>query len=206
MPVGSPVASTMRRVLIVDDDPEIRRLCDLAFSLQGFDRVEAHNGYQALEMALRVSPSVTLVDLWLPGLDGFTLIQRLKSDSRTSEIPVLAITGHHSPDLRERVRRAGADALLLKPATPDSITSTAMLLIERAALLRDVAVRKRTRSPGPSQGSGDGRPRSTPDVARPDVVRCRFCGSERTSLTRETDHTWQFSCDHCSRQWRRAKQ
>jgi two-component system, cell cycle response regulator DivK len=196
----------MGPVLIVDDDPELRRMCDLAFSLHGFEPVEAHNGFQALEKAADTRFRMAVVDLWLPGLDGFSLIQRLKSDTRTADIPVLAITGHQSADLRERVQRAGADALLLKPVTPDNLTSTAHLLIERAALLRDLAVRQRARVGSLIQKSMELQGRSAPHVTRPRVVRCRYCGCEQTSLARETDHTWLFSCDRCHKQWRRAKQ
>lgn len=193
-------------VLIVDDDPELRRMCDLAFSLQGFERLEAHNGFQALEKAVASKPSVAIVDLWLPGLDGFALIERLKTDARTAQIPVLAITGHQAPDLRERVERAGADALLLKPLTPDNLTSTAQLLIQRAVLLRDLASRQRSRAAGLAQRSGELLQRSAGHIAPPKTVRCRFCGSDETDLARETEHTWLFSCRKCQKQWRRAKQ
>ena len=199
-------AASNGSVLIVDDDPDLRRMCDLAFSLQGFSRIEAHNGFQALEKAVECQPSVAVVDLWLPGLDGFALIERLKSDTRTAQIPVLAITGHQSADLRERVQRAGGDALLLKPLTPENLTSTAQLLIQRAALLRDLATRQRLRAAGLMQRSAELIDRSHRHTATPRVVRCRFCGSDATSLVRETDHTWLFGCTKCGKQWRRAKQ
>jgi two-component system, cell cycle response regulator DivK len=202
----SAVGNGAGRVLIVDDDPQLRRLCDLAFSLQGFEAVEVHNGLQALEKAVESQPTVAVVDLWLPGLDGFGVIRRLKSDARTANIPVLAITGHQSADLRERAQRAGADALLLKPLTPDNLTATAQLLIERAALLRDLAARQRSRAANLIEKSAALQARSAPHIARPRVVRCRFCGNQETSLARETDHTWLFSCDKCHKQWRRAKQ
>jgi two-component system, cell cycle response regulator DivK len=199
-------SAAQHRVLIVDDDPQLRRMWDLAFSLAGFDRTEAHNGHQALDKAVTTPFAVAVVDLWLPGLDGFALIQRLKSDPRTAAIPVLAITGHHAPDLRDRAQRAGADALLLKPVTPEALTSTALLLVERAALLRDVAARRR--SSAPPAGRDRRRTETHPSrrIAPPSHVRCRFCGSEHTSVLRETEHTFVFSCSQCDKQWRRAKE
>jgi two-component system, cell cycle response regulator DivK len=97
----------------------------------GFRVEETHNGLQALDRALVFLPDIVVTDLNIPGIDGFELTRRLKQDSRTSGVPVLALTGYAAFAADpERTRRAGCDAVLSKPCTPDDLESAIRSLIE----------------------------------------------------------------------------
>jgi CheY-like chemotaxis protein len=97
----------------------------------GFEVIPAHNGLQALERAFDGVPDVVVTDLNIPGIDGFELTRRLKQDPRTSDIPVLAVTGYVAfASDPERARRAGCDAVLSKPCSPEDLEAAIRSLIE----------------------------------------------------------------------------
>lgn len=120
-------------VLLVEDDREGRILYADWLADAGFRVEQAHNGLQALERAFDLIPDAILTDLNIPGIDGYELTRRLKSDARTSAIPILAITGY-APFTQDpgRADRAGCDAILPKPCEPEDLTSTLQALIDDA--------------------------------------------------------------------------
>jgi two-component system cell cycle response regulator DivK len=113
------------RILVVEDDPDTRQFYSEALAAAGFQIEQAHNGFQALEKAIELRPDLILTDIAVPGLDGIELCRRIRADTRTSAIPVLAITGHDDRSYPDRVRLAGADGVLSKPCAPE-------LLVEKA--------------------------------------------------------------------------
>ena len=127
MPVGDASPS----VLLVEDDQEGRRLYAEWLTDAGFHVEQAHNGLQALDRAFSSQPDVVVTDLDIPGIDGFELTRRLKQDPRTCDIPVLAITGY-APFASDpgRVLRAGCDAVLSKPCSPDDLETAIRSLLE----------------------------------------------------------------------------
>lgn len=118
-------------VLLVEDDREGRRLYADWLAQAGFRVEQAHNGLQALERAFDLLPAVVVTDLHIPGIDGYELTRRLKADLRTSGIPILAVTGY-APFTQDpsRADRAGCDAVLPKPCTPDDLEATIRSLID----------------------------------------------------------------------------
>src|SRR5205807_2163541 len=102
-------------ILIVEDDPETRRLYVDALKLHGFRTDDAHNGLQALEKAFAVTPDLVLADIAVPGIDGIELCRRLRADIRTRDVPVLAVTGYENRRYTDRALSAGADRVLIKP-------------------------------------------------------------------------------------------
>jgi CheY-like chemotaxis protein len=120
-------------VLLVEDDRAGRMLYADWLTDAGFRVEQTHNGLQALERAFDLVPDAILTDLNIPGIDGYELTRRLKSDPRTSEIPIVAITGY-APFTQDpgRADRAGCDAVLPKPCEPDDIASTLKTLIDDA--------------------------------------------------------------------------
>ena len=121
-------------VLLVEDDFDGRRMYAEWLTNAGFHVQQAHNGFQALECAFDSIPDVVVTDLAIPGIDGFELTRRLKQDSRTRDVPVLAVTGYAAfaadPD---RAHRAGCDAVLPKPCSPDELEVAILALISGAA-------------------------------------------------------------------------
>ena len=120
-------------VLLVEDDHAGRLLYADWLIDAGFRVEQTHNGLQALERAFDLIPDAILADLNIPGIDGYELTRRLKSDPRTSAIPILAMTGY-APFTNDpgRADRAGCDALLPKPCEPEDVTSTLRALIDDA--------------------------------------------------------------------------
>lgn len=122
-------------VLLVEDDRDGRRMYADWLMHAGFHVEQAHNGLQALERALDAPPHVVVTDLNIPGIDGFELTRRLRQDSRTRDVPVIAVTGYAAfASDPERARRAGCDAVLPKPCSPEDLeTAIRELISERAS-------------------------------------------------------------------------
>ena len=116
---GEKYDRPLPRVLIVEDDPETRQFFVDLLNAHGFRTDPAHNGLQALEKALASPPDLVLADIVVPGIDGLELCRRLRADSRTRSVPVLAITGYEDRHYRARAMEAGADRVLIKPLEPD---------------------------------------------------------------------------------------
>jgi CheY-like chemotaxis protein len=111
----------MPLVLVVDDYQDAREMYAEYLSFSGFRVVEAATGTEAVEKALALQPDVILMDLSLPGMDGWAATRQLKSDERTKRIPVLALTGHALAGASEGARLAGCDAFVTKPCLPDEL-------------------------------------------------------------------------------------
>jgi type II secretory ATPase GspE/PulE/Tfp pilus assembly ATPase PilB-like protein len=112
---GSTPAGIGRTVLVVDDEDHLRRLlCDL-LQREGYVTVEARDGAEALMRIDRHAPDVVLLDLNLPGLDGYGVLDKLRSRPDTKTLPVVVLTAKGDEDNEVRVLQAGADDFLTKP-------------------------------------------------------------------------------------------
>ena len=117
-------------VLLVEDDRDGRQMYAEWLSHAGFRVDEAHNGLQALERAFERIPDIVVTDLNIPGIDGFELTRRLKLDPRTSQVPVVAVTGYAAFTADPgRAQRAGCDVVLEKPCSPEQLEATIRALI-----------------------------------------------------------------------------
>jgi len=108
-------------ILVVEDHDELRRLYAEQLTLSGFDVIEAANGEDAITHTSAQSPDVVLMDLSLPILDGWEATRRLKADTRTRHIPVVALTAHDGSGELQRATRAGCDWFVPKPCPPDAL-------------------------------------------------------------------------------------
>ncbi len=122
-------SSRLPLVLIVEDDPETRQFYSDALAADGFATDQAHNGHQAFAKALEIGPDLILTDIAVPGLDGIELCRRLRADTRTRAVPVLAITGYGDRQYPDRARGAGADHVLIKPCDAEMLVREARRLI-----------------------------------------------------------------------------
>ena len=109
------------RVLLVDDYLDAREMYSEYLKFSGFDVIEAANGVEALARALDASPDIILMDLSLPIMDGWEATRRLKEDTRTAAIPVVALTGHTLAGVSEGAMRAGCRAFVTKPCLPEDL-------------------------------------------------------------------------------------
>ena len=106
---------TRATILIVEDNEMNMQLAEYLLEEAGFAVLKASSGEEALELTGRVVPDLILMDLHLPVLDGLSVVRRLKSEERTSRIPILALTAHAMRGDRERFLEAGCDGYISKP-------------------------------------------------------------------------------------------
>jgi CheY-like chemotaxis protein len=103
------------RVLLVEDAPILRYAFGRLLRLHGFEVMEANNGREALACLSKFRPQLIVTDLTMPVMDGVVLIERLRADPETAEVPVVAITAEATEQAEQRARRAGVDDFLAKP-------------------------------------------------------------------------------------------
>jgi len=103
------------RILLVEDNPQNRRLAQFLLKSQGYMVYEATTGEEALELARTHLPDLILMDLQLPGVDGYAVTRRLKEDAATATIPVVAMTAYAMPGDRDKALAAGCDGYITKP-------------------------------------------------------------------------------------------
>jgi two-component system cell cycle response regulator DivK len=108
-------------ILVVDDYQDAREMYAEYLQFSGFRVAEARNGNEAVERAFELKPDLILMDLSLPGMDGWEATRQLKSDERTKHIPVVALTGHALAGASEGARKAGCDSFVTKPCLPDDL-------------------------------------------------------------------------------------
>jgi DNA-binding response OmpR family regulator len=110
-----PVSSIRRKVLLVDDEDALRRVMKDLLEREGYVVSEARDGVQALDQVDRFGPDVIVLDLNLPGLDGYGVLSHLRSRPATADIPVVVLTAKSDEDNEVRVFQLGADDFLTKP-------------------------------------------------------------------------------------------
>ena len=111
----------MGRVLVVDDEPDVLLLCRLNLQQRGHELLEAADGSTALEIARELHPDVIVLDLMLPGISGYDVLEALQRDPETTNIPVLVLTAKSLRADRERSHGLGASAFLTKPFLPNEL-------------------------------------------------------------------------------------
>jgi two-component system cell cycle response regulator DivK len=108
-------------ILVVDDYQDAREMYAEYLQFSGFRVAEARNGNEAIEQAFSLRPDLILMDLSLPGMDGWEATRQLKSDERTRHIPVVALTGHALAGASDGAKKAGCDSFVTKPCLPDDL-------------------------------------------------------------------------------------
>ena len=122
----------MSRVLVVDDEPDVLLLCRLNLQQRGHQLLEASTGSAALELARERHPDVIVLDLMLPGMTGYEVLETLKGDEQTSDIPVLVLTAKSLRADRERSHGLGASGFLTKPFLPSELCELVESLVPTA--------------------------------------------------------------------------
>ena len=118
---GTATARTSRRILLVDDNKDGLAMQQLVLEGHGHQVSEASDGYQALELLSHAEPEVALIDIGLPGMDGYELARRIHATPHGRHLPLVAITGYGFPEDIERSRDAGFVRHLVKPVAADDL-------------------------------------------------------------------------------------
>jgi CheY-like chemotaxis protein len=117
-PEGMPV------VLVVDDDPMILRLLEINFRLEGYRVETAAHGERALELAASLGPRAIILDLMMPGMDGWEVCRRLRDDPATASIPIIALSARAQEEDRQRGYALGVTEYITKPFDPATLVET----------------------------------------------------------------------------------
>jgi CheY-like chemotaxis protein len=117
------------RVLVVEDSAVIQRLIAVCLRPSGVEVETRSDGPTGLQAALDDPPDLLILDVGLPKMDGWQVLDRIRSDLRTRNLKVLVLTAHAQEETRERADRGGADAFVTKPFRPDELRRVAESLI-----------------------------------------------------------------------------
>lgn len=119
-----------QKVLVVEDSAVIRRLIEVCLRPASLEVVMRDDGPQGLAAAINDQPDLLVLDIGLPEMDGWEVLDRLRSDERTKDVPVLVLTAHAEEESRRRADEGGADAFVTKPFQPNDFRSTVLSLLE----------------------------------------------------------------------------
>jgi len=128
-----PRPAESRKVLVTDDDRMIRLIARMLLEKEGFKVLEAENGAVAMEMARRERPDLMLVDLQMPEMDGFQVLEMMRGEASLAAIPVLVLTSDTSATVETRVLEMGADDYVMKPFEPEVLISRVRAAFRRHA-------------------------------------------------------------------------
>ncbi|MGH2528237.1 MAG: response regulator [Actinomycetota bacterium] len=106
------------RILIVDDDPVILRLLQINFRLEGYEVDSASRGDEALRRAREAVPDVVVLDIMMPGVDGFDVLRQLKEDPASRDVPVILLSARSQDEDRLRSYALGVEVYVTKPFDP----------------------------------------------------------------------------------------
>lgn len=122
----------MHRILIVEDERDIADLVGFNLQRAGYEVLKAHDGVEGTELALRERPDLILLDLMLPGRDGYSVFRELRRDTRTMNTPVIMLTARAQTEDRIQGLEAGADDYLTKPFSPKELMLRVQAILKRA--------------------------------------------------------------------------
>jgi two-component system cell cycle response regulator DivK len=105
----------MPRILVVEDDEPIREMMVWRLTRAGYQVLTAADGLEAVDLAVRETPDLVVMDMSLPGIDGWTAARRLRDAPQTRTTPVIALTAHALAGEREKALTAGCDEYETKP-------------------------------------------------------------------------------------------
>jgi CheY-like chemotaxis protein len=118
---GEPTSPVSGMILVAEDHPPSRQALAKLLQWMGYRVLEAADGREAAELARRECPLAVLMDVNMPGGGGIEATVALRSDPETRDLPVFALTGDVSADVRRRIAAAGADGFLEKPVTLEAL-------------------------------------------------------------------------------------
>ncbi|MFV1971372.1 MAG: response regulator [Acidimicrobiia bacterium] len=107
-----------QHVLVIEDSASVRRLIEVCLRVLGVGVRSANDGTAGLEAIQQERPDAVVLDIGLPGLDGWEVLRRLRDDPDTADLKVLVLTAHAQPEMADRAAKGGADSFMTKPFRP----------------------------------------------------------------------------------------
>ena len=118
-----------QRILIIEDDAATRHLCGQILKPRGAKLEFAEDGAQALEMLAETRPDLILLDIALPKVDGWQILESVRSNPETVDVPIIVITAHGQGSVAERALRGGANRFFEKPFWPPELSAAVDTLL-----------------------------------------------------------------------------
>jgi DNA-binding response OmpR family regulator len=126
-----PGDTLTQSVLIVDDEPMARTLLRLMLVRAGFNVFEAEDGFDALEKVRKNQPDVVLLDVMMPGMDGFAVCEALRNEASTATLPIVMLSAKTDLESMNKGLRVGATKYLTKPISPEELTQHVREVLEQ---------------------------------------------------------------------------
>ena len=121
------------RVLIVEDDPEARKVLSLILKLDGYQISTAPSGAEAVQVMTTLIPDLLLLDVMMPGMDGYQVCGWVRANPATTAVPVVMLSGKADPESVARGLEVGADEYLSKPISPSKLSAQLRSVLARTA-------------------------------------------------------------------------
>ncbi|HEX8119021.1 MAG TPA: response regulator [Pyrinomonadaceae bacterium] len=132
-PARSPSNRVKYRVLVVEDTPDTREFLRLLLEAEGYEVTTAADGLAAVGEALREPPDAIIMDMSLPGLDGYNAARLIRREPALADVPLIACTAFNRWEWRGKAIAAGFDAFMTKPIETQRLTATLAALLARRA-------------------------------------------------------------------------
>ncbi len=126
---------TQKKLLLIDDDPNLILLVKDYLEFRGYEVVTAENGREALEVLEKQTPDMIICDVMMPEMDGYSLVSAIRSDPKTSWIPVLFLSAKGQSQDRVKGLNIGADVYMVKPFEPEELVAQVESSLKQASRL-----------------------------------------------------------------------
>ena len=120
-----------KKILVIEDDPATLRLVDYSLKQEGYEIITASNGLEGIRKARGESPDLVILDVMLPGMDGFEICYRLRSEPTTAKLPILMFSAKAQEIDKDTGIKVGADDYLTKPSAPADIINRVEKLLAK---------------------------------------------------------------------------
>lgn len=124
----------VKKILVIEDDPATSRLLEYSLKHEGYQIINATNGLDGIRKALNEAPDLIILDVMLPGMDGFEICHRLRSETGTAKLPILMLSAKAQEMDKNTGLLTGADDYLIKPVAPAMIVSRVEALLTKKKL------------------------------------------------------------------------
>ena len=130
------MTSVSSKILVIEDDPSAARLMVYALELEGFQVIAATDGLDGLKQAKEEEPDLIILDVMLPGLDGFEVCDRLRADSTTAQLPILILSAKAHEKDKLTGEQVGADQYIVKPADTDVVLAAVQNMLNKELFIQ----------------------------------------------------------------------
>jgi two-component system, OmpR family, alkaline phosphatase synthesis response regulator PhoP len=132
-----PRAPAMKKILIIDDNKAVCDMLEKWFRADGYLTAVANDGLQGLAVARQEKPNLIVLDVMLPGMDGFKVCRMIKFDQELKKIPILILTSRMGQEDEKLAYQCGADAFVIKATKMANVMDKARDLIEKGGSVKD---------------------------------------------------------------------